>query len=128
MSENRVLSVGQCGPDHGSIARTFQRHFGMEVVAAATADAALEQIRQQSFALVLVNRIFDQDGFEGLELIRQLKGSTAVSQVPIMLVSNHEDAQAEAVAAGALPGFGKASLGQPGMIERVAAALKAGQP
>ncbi len=45
-----------------------------------------------------------------------------------MLVSNHEDAQAEAVAAGALPGFGKASLGQPGMIERVAAALKAGQP
>ena len=37
----------------------------------------------------------------------------------MMLVSNYEDAQNEAVAAGALPGFGKASLGQPHMLARL---------
>jgi hypothetical protein len=30
--------------------------------------------------------------------------------VPVMLVSNYENAQAEAQAVGALPGFGKADL------------------
>jgi hypothetical protein len=40
-----------------------------------------------------------------------------------MLVSNHEDAQREAVQAGALPGFGKASLGQPAMIARLKGGL-----
>ena len=34
-----------------------------------------------------------------------------------MLVSNLEDAQAQAVAAGAQPGFGKAALQKPRTIE-----------
>jgi hypothetical protein len=36
-----------------------------------------------------------------------------------MLVSNYEDAQAQAVQAGATTGFGKAALGQPHMLARV---------
>jgi len=41
----------------------------------------------------------------------------------VMLVSNYEDAQKEAVAAGALAGFGKASLGRPAMIESLRSVL-----
>jgi hypothetical protein len=37
-----------------------------------------------------------------------------------MLVSNYEDAQQEAVATGAVAGFGKASVGHPEMLGRVA--------
>jgi hypothetical protein len=36
-----------------------------------------------------------------------------------MLISNYEDAQKEAQAAGAVAGFGKAALGQPAMLDRV---------
>jgi len=39
------------------------------------------------------------------------------------LVSNYTDAQAQAVQAGAEPGFGKSSLGQPQMLDRVRAFL-----
>jgi len=36
--------------------------------------------------------------------------------VPVMLVSNYQEAQQQAVGAGAVPGFGKDSLGRPSMI------------
>ena len=43
------------------------------------------------------------------------------------LVSNHADAQSEAVQAGAAPGFGKAELGRPAMLARVGAVLEKGR-
>jgi CheY-like chemotaxis protein len=119
MSAKRVLSVGQCWADHGSISRTLKEEFGAEVVPAEGADAALEELRQGDFALVLVNRVFDADGGPGMDLIRRLKSDPERGSVPVMLVSNYDDAQEEAEAAGALPGFGKAALGRPHMLERV---------
>src|SRR4051812_11463028 len=119
MPGKRVLSVGQCSADHGSISRTLRAAFGAEVVSAHSAGEAVEQVSQEKFALVLVNRVLDADGSSGLELVRRL-----AAEVPVMLVSNYADAQAEAVAAGAVPGFGKASLGRPDMLERVAEHLK----
>src|SRR5579884_1467384 len=100
MSTRRVLSVGQCMADHGGISRTLQRAFQAEVVPASTPDEALQKLRQGSFALVLVNRVFDYDGSEGLDLIRAIKADDTLRQVPVMLVSNYEDAQEEAVQAG----------------------------
>jgi len=123
MPGKRVLSVGQCGADHGSIARTFLRVFAAQVVGVDTAEEAVEELRRGAFSLVLVNRIFDLDGSSGLDLIRRVKGDEALAPLPIMLVSNYPDAQAQAVAEGAAPGFGKASLGQPQMLERVAGFL-----
>jgi two-component system chemotaxis response regulator CheY len=120
MTNQRVLSVGQCGADHWGISRTLQKAFCAEVVAAHTAAEALEQLRSAPFALVLVNRVFDADGSSGTDFIRQMREDESLKPVPVMLVSNYEDAQAEAVAAGALPGFGKAALGQPHMLGRVA--------
>jgi CheY-like chemotaxis protein len=83
----------------------------------------VEKLRQGTFALVLVNRVFDADGSSGLELIRTLKADEALKAVPVMLVSNYDDAQAQAAEVGALPGFGKSALGRPHMLQRVGKVL-----
>jgi CheY-like chemotaxis protein len=119
----KVLSVGQCGADQGNITRTLTKAFDVEVIGVDSAAEALTLARQGGFALVLVNRIFDADGDSGLDLIRQFRADSSLAALPVLLVSNYEDAQAEAIAAGAVPGFGKASLGQPAMLARVRAFL-----
>jgi DNA-binding NtrC family response regulator len=123
MSVKRVLSVGQCMADHTSIAWTFRSQFQAEVRPTDTVDEALEQLRNDTFDLVLVNRVFDADGASGMGFIRQMKADEVFRAVPVMLVSNYEDAQREAEQAGAVPGFGKAALGQPAMLGRVKAFL-----
>ncbi len=119
MSVKRVLSVGQCVADHTSIAWTLQSRFQAEVQPADTPDEALAQLRNGTFDLVLVNRVFDADGSSGVEFIRRVKADEALRSVSVMLVSNYEDSQREAEQAGAVPGFGKAALGQPTMLARV---------
>jgi len=115
----RVLSVGQCFADHSGITRVLRGPFGVEVVGADSQGEALDFLRQEPFALVLVNSVFDADGSSGLELIRAIKAEDELRNIPVMLVSNYEDAQAQAVREGAVPGFGKAALGQPYMLARV---------
>jgi CheY-like chemotaxis protein len=117
MSTRKTLSVGQCLADHGRIAQALHSTFGAEVVPADTAGEAFERLRREAFDLVLVNRVFDRDGDSGLDFIRQVNADQQLRKVPIMLVSNYEDAQARAVAAGAQPGFGKASLDAPETLE-----------
>jgi CheY-like chemotaxis protein len=124
MRAKRVLSVGQCYADHSAIAGTLQRHFQAEVASAATVAEALTLLRQQPFDLVLVNRVLDGDGSSGLAMVEQFKAEDRLRDVPIMLVSNYEDAQQQAVEKGALPGFGKAALGQPRMLARVRVVLE----
>ena len=105
-----VLSVGQCGFDHGKISRYFKSAYGADVSGAETFDEALTALRSSEFDLVLVNRLNDEDGAPGIELIRTLKTDPELSTVPVMLVSNYPSAQADATALGALPGFGKSDL------------------
>src|SRR5438552_2303305 len=109
MAGKRVLSVGQCGFDHGQLAHRLREMFDAEVIAADDERDALRKL-DASFALILVNRVFDADGASGIDFIRRVSEHT---KTPLMLVSNYADAQAEAVAAGSLPGFGKSALGQP---------------
>jgi two-component system, chemotaxis family, chemotaxis protein CheY len=119
MAKKRVLSVGQCGADHAAIAGTIERSWDAEVIAADTANDAFNELRQNGFAVVLVNRVLDADGTLGVNLIRQLKNDERFRDVPVMLVSNYDDAQQEATEAGAVSGFGKSALGQPHMLARV---------
>jgi two-component system chemotaxis response regulator CheY len=123
MRGKQVLSIGQCYADHSAIAGTLERHFEAIVVPAATAAEALNFLRQRAFDLVLVNRVLDADGSSGVAIVEQFKAHERLQDVPVMLVSNYEDAQQQAVEKGALPGFGKASLGQPHMLARVKAVL-----
>jgi CheY-like chemotaxis protein len=106
----KVLSVGQCAADHYSLAQLLEKNFDVEVIPADTKDDTLAQIRAQPFTLILVNRVFDVNGASGLDFIRELKKDETLAKVPVMLISNHADAQHQAVARGALLGFGKAEL------------------
>jgi len=124
----RVLSVGQCSADHYSIERLLTTRFGAAVLPAHTGRAALELLRDGPIDLVLVNRLFDHDGSSGLDFITRLKGDASLRAVPVMLVSNHEDAQRQAVERGALPGFGKAALADPETIDRLGTILKPPSP
>ena len=124
MPRPRILSVGQCGYDHGGLSRRLGHSLDAEVVPAATHPEALDALRDRGpFDLVLVNRVGDRDGAPGLDLIRALKADPDLADLPVMLVSNFAHAQDEAVALGALPGFGKAELGSPSVLDRLRAAL-----
>jgi CheY-like chemotaxis protein len=111
MNTLRVLNVGQCGFDNGTISRYLRDHFHALTVSVDTLEESLEILKGSTFQLVLVNRLLDWDGTPGLEVIRKIKAAPNLAHMPIMLVSNYEDAQAAAIAEGAFPGFGKADIG-----------------
>lgn len=114
MSSRRILNVGQCGFDHSNISRYLSRGFDAEVARADDFEEAVTKLRNGGhFDLVLVNRVTDSDGSMGLDLIRTLKADAELAKVPVMLVSNYEDAQEAAIGLGAVPGFGKADVGGP---------------
>ncbi|GAG36842.1 unnamed protein product, partial [marine sediment metagenome] len=69
--------------------------------------------------LVLVNRIIDRDGSEGIILIQQIKQDKQLLHIPVMMVSNYPEAQSEAVTAGAVRGFGKAELSKSETLEQL---------
>ena len=119
MSKKRVLSLGQCAADQWSMSRVLQTSFDVEVIAADRFADAEEQLRQGGIDLMLVNRVLDRDGSSGLDFIRQMKADDVLRQVPVMLVSNYADAQRQAVALGALPGFGKAVLEDAATLARL---------
>ena len=92
--------------------------FCYEVVEADTAADALQRLHQEAFDLVLVNRVFDADSDSGIDFIRKVKADESQSKTPVLLVSNYEDAQAQAVEAGAGAGIrqGVAAIAADGRI------------
>jgi two-component system chemotaxis response regulator CheY len=123
MSPRRILSLGQCAADEWTLARLLGGELSAEVVSASTFADAESRLRQGDIVLVLVNRILDRDGASGLDFIARIKADPALRHVPVMLVSNHADAQQQAVALGAVAGFGKAALGDPITVARLRDAL-----
>jgi CheY-like chemotaxis protein len=119
----RVLDVGQCGPDHAAIRSFLTRHFDCEIVQAHGPLDALEHLRGGEFDLVLVNRKLDQDYSDGIEIIRLIKADVELADVAVMLITNHPEHQAAAVAAGAVPGFGKLEFELPEARAKVGAVL-----
>ena len=128
MSQKRVLSVGQCAMDHGNITRMMQKQFSATVASADTKEEALDLAERENFDLVLVNRLLDANCLPGLDIIKAFKEHEALRQLPIMLISNFEDAQKEAIALGAVPGFGKSALEHPQSVARIAAILQDQNP
>jgi DNA-binding NtrC family response regulator len=118
----RILDVGQCGFDGPAISQLLHEKLHATVQSAATADQAKRELASGKFDLVLVNREFAADRGSGVELIQDLvdNGTT----VPLMLVSDHEDAQRAAVAAGAVRGFGKSELQEPATFELIKKSAK----
>jgi DNA-binding response OmpR family regulator len=116
----RILDVGQCGFDGPRMADLLTKNLSAEVDQAATADEAKRQLASSQYDVVLVNRVLARDGSSGVDLIADLAkhGNTT----PFMLVSDMEDAQQAAVAAGAVKGFGKAAIEEPATFEMIRAA------
>jgi two-component system chemotaxis response regulator CheY len=123
----RILSLGQCGADHAAIAWTVRGNLDAEVVPAATAEEALTLLRNEAFDLVLVNRVLDQDGSLGMDFVNKVKADADLKDIPVMLVSNYEDSQEEAVRGGALRGFGKSALRNPQTLDLLRMALTSGK-
>jgi DNA-binding response OmpR family regulator len=108
-----VIDLGQCDPDHASIKRVVEG-FGVTVVRAHSREDAKRYLGEGNVALILVNRVLDADGSDGMALIQEFSQS---GSVPVMLVSNYPEYQVKAVEIGAVPGFGKAALRDPATSE-----------
>ncbi len=76
-----------------------------------------------SGALLLVNRVLDGDfdNDDGQALIKRLLDTGAKR---VMLISNFPEAQARAEKSGALPGFGKTTMGSEETHRRLREALE----
>lgn len=118
-----VLSVGQCRPDGAAIAHFLKTHFSVGLQTADTADQAISALGTQHVDLVLINRKLDIDGSDGLEILQRIRAGDVQPSVPVMLVSNYPEWQARAVSLGAVYGFGKAELSDPGLRDRLKAYL-----
>ena len=120
----RALDVGQCSPDHAAIRRLLESRVWRGGRPDARPRRHAGELRRGSFDLVLINRKLDADYSDGLEILHKLKADAELATVPVMLVSNYADAQATAVTAGAIPGFGKAELGRPETAEKLRVLLQ----
>ena len=120
----RIALVGHCSFDSASLTHAASRVPGVADVLRINSEADLAKITDGS-ALLLVNRVLDGrfDVDHGVDLIKRIKSSANGAAPKMMLISNFEDAQADAVKAGALPGFGKNATHTPDAAEKLAAAV-----
>src|SRR5688572_7531532 len=119
----RVALVGHCGPDSSFLRMAVQSADRCIKVFAADDSDELNDLLNGGVDLVLLNRELGW-GFEqtqGVEVIRTLR--TTHPHVKTMLVSNYAEAQAAAISAGAVPGFGKREIGSPRVADVIRAAL-----
>ena len=108
--KKRVLNIGQCGPDTASLTHFLTAHFDVEIVSTKLPADTLAALRESRFDLALINRKLDEDYSDGMEILKAIKADAALAATPTMIVSNHPEAQDEAVAAGGERGFGKLEL------------------
>jgi hypothetical protein len=122
MGAKRIVLVGHCGPDAFAIRNAIQSFVPGAIVETATDEESAARAALSSDLLV-INRMLDGDftSESGLELIRHF-GFQSVG-AKLMLVSNFPNAQEEAEAAGAIPGFGKKALYAESTRQRVREAL-----
>ncbi len=104
-----VVLVGHCGPDMFMLKTAVGRALPEATIVSVNDRDALGEYRTPE-ALLLVNRELDGrfHSRSGIDLISEIAQQT---HAPVtILISNLQDAQAQAVAAGAKPGFGKSQL------------------
>lgn len=115
----RVLDVGNCGPDFGSITRFLTANFDCAVEQAHGPEDALAKLRGGDYALVTINRKLDQDYSDGVEILKQIKADPVIEKTPVMLITNYAEHQDAAVELGAERGFGKLQFGEPETLEKL---------
>lgn len=121
----KIVLVGHCGPDSYALKNAVRRAVTTAEVVMVSSDRELGL--HTDAALLLVNRALDGEfsAETGIDLIRSLNAGGV--RAPTMLVSNFEEAQNEAVAAGALAGFGKREMGSETTAMKIRNAATTGQ-
>jgi hypothetical protein len=117
-TDRTIVLAGHCGPDAHMLAAAVRSAVPGARIVMNTDESTLWQANPD---LILVNRILDgrYEDEQGLGLIRR-----AVERgVPAMIISNYADAQAAAVQAGAVPGFGKSEARSDKAAGAIRAAL-----
>jgi len=122
----KVLDVGQCNADNSRISSLLQKHFDVEVDRSHSHDEAIKLALDTPYDLILINRILDADSTAGMDILASLKTKPSTAQTPVMVVSNYQQTQEEAVSRGAVPGFGKSELDADETIAKLA--LYLGEP
>ena len=120
----KIALVGHCGPDSSFLRIAVSKAQREAMVLSVDDDSDLKRVLDDGVDLLLLNRQLDY-GFherEGVALLKRIR--SLYPSVKAMLVSNYPDAQAAAVAEGALPGFGKREIGTPRVNELLREALK----
>ncbi|GIK19001.1 MAG: hypothetical protein DYG93_00960 [Leptolyngbya sp. PLA2] len=123
---SRIVLVGHCGPDAAMLRSAVRGAVPDASFETANDDASLSRAIEGA-DLALVNRALEGtfSASDGVELIRQLASRRTGERPALMLVSNYEDAQARAVRAGAVEGFGKLAMYDDAAKERLRRALGA---
>jgi two-component system, chemotaxis family, chemotaxis protein CheY len=119
----KIAFVGHCGPDSSFLRMAVNQASKGAQILSADDDQELQQVLLAGVDLILFNRQLEY-GFSqrnGAAVIARLKETNP--NLKMMLVSNYPEAQAEAVASGALPGFGKREIGTPRVVELLKQAL-----
>ena len=112
-----IVLVGHCGPDSSYLRMAINKSVKDAKVLMADDDSELSQALEAGADLILFNRqlgygFTEPEGVKAIERLKYLSNGTKM-----MLISNYPDAQAAAVEAGALPGFGKRELGSQRVTE-----------
>jgi len=122
----KVLDVGQCNFDNSRITHFLQQHFEVEVDRSHSHDEAIKSALDTPYDLILINRILDADSTPGMDILASLKTQPSTAEMPVMVISNYQETQEEAVSRGAVPGFGKSNLDAEETIAKLA--LYLGEP
>ena len=112
-----VAFIGHCGPDSSYLRLAVSKAIPGAKIVSVDDDASMKAAFDAGVDLALFNRVleFGFDQSEGVEVIRKL--ARFYPSTRMMMVSNYPETQAEAVAAGAVPGFGKRELGSPRVVQ-----------
>jgi two-component system, chemotaxis family, chemotaxis protein CheY len=113
----KVLLVGHCRPDASYLRIAVKKALGQADIILADEPAEFESALAGGVDLILFNRELGY-GFApdaGVEAIRVLKQKYPA--IAMMLITNYPETQAAAIAAGAVPGFGKRDISSPRSTE-----------
>jgi two-component system, chemotaxis family, chemotaxis protein CheY len=126
VDDAKVVLVGHCGPDAYALRAAIRSFFPRGSAVMVNGDDALQAELARADVL-LVNRALDGDFAvgSGVDLIRTLAARPLSERPAMVLVSNFADAQEAALAAGAMPGFGKRQMYSPEMRKNLEAAVAA---
>ena len=119
----RISLVGHCGPDAFALRSSLRSQFPAATVEMVNDQSSLDEALGNASLLLVKRELDGQFKTEnGIELIESIVLADAASKT--MLISNFPDAQAQAEAVGAVPGFGKTAMYDASTKERIAAALQ----